>query len=303
MNSLDASLYKDELVIHGSTVVWSLNDGLVRKRTFDFENDKQPVTQALFTLFSSPSSNASTSASIVSTLEKPVDLSPSQSSHDSPNKALVVVLKTLMHIIYLDGGSYIVHLPFPILKVWAIPLGLLLERQVEPSQTSTPSHSETQLPRLFTLSSPLDEFGVVSCNRSSLDPDEEIVFVSPRNDALWVTRNIPENRITLWHASPDHQARRKVPFIISIKLTSSRNLQSDDAPQWVRQRIINPRMMTTTMIKPFRNLRCMSRNQVNQWNAITHDSPTSASPWTGHRSLTPIGSPFSWANPKALNTN
>src|SRR5271156_4653190 len=104
MNSLDASLYKDELVIHGSTVVWSLNDGLVRKRTFDFENDKQPVTQALFTFFSSsPSSDTSASTSPVSNSDKPVDLSPSQSSHDTRDRALVVVLKTLMHIIYLDG--------------------------------------------------------------------------------------------------------------------------------------------------------------------------------------------------------
>ena len=235
MNSLDASLYKDELVIHGSTVVWSLNDGLVRKRTFDFENDKQPVTQALFTFFpSSPSSNTATSASLVPTSDKPVDLSPSQSSHDSPKRALVVVLKTLMHIIYPDGGSYIVHLPFPIVKVWGIPLGLLLERQLEPSQTSALSHSDIQLPRLFTLSTPLDEFGVVSCNRSFLDPDEEIVFVSPLNDALWVSRNIPENRITLWHASPNQQARRKVLFVSFFKLICSLNLQSDDAPRWVQ---------------------------------------------------------------------
>src|SRR5271170_5342504 len=138
MNNLDASLYQDELVINGTTVVWSLNDGLVRKRTFDFESDKQPVTQALFTIFSSSSatSNPRTSALNVSASEKPLDLSPSHSSPDSENKALVVVLKTLMHIIYLDGGSYIVHLPFPILKVWPIPLGLLLERQLDPSHIS-----------------------------------------------------------------------------------------------------------------------------------------------------------------------
>ena len=301
MNSLDASLYRDELVIHGSAVVWSLNDGLVRKRTFNFENDKQPVTHALFTVFSSPSSDSAASASSVFASKKPVDLSPAQSSRDSQNKALVVVLKTLMHIIFLDGGSYIVHLPFPILKVWSIPLGLLLERQLEPSQTTALSHSKPLLPRLLTLSSPLDDFGVVSCNRSSLDPDEEIVFVSPRCDALWVTRNIPENRITLWHASPDQQARRKVPSTISSVLKCRLNLQSEDAPLSAHQRI-NQRTITRTT-KPFHSPHCTSQKPVNQWNGITLESPMSVSPWTELRLLIPIGSPFSWANRKALNTS
>jgi len=220
MNTLDASLYRDELVIDGTAVIWSLNDGLVRKRTFDFDSDRQPITQALFTVFStSPASKHATSTLNASTSDPPLDLSPSHSSPDSRNRALVVVLKTLMHIIYLDGGSYIVHLPFPILKVWPIPLGLLLERQLEPSQISALSHSGSHLPRLLTLSSPLDDFGVVACSRSTVDPDEEIVFVSPRNDALWVTRNIPEKRITLWHASPDQQARRKVLLLIPTVLT------------------------------------------------------------------------------------
>ena len=232
MNSLDASLYQDELVIDGTTVVWSLNDGLVRKRTFDFASDKQPLTQALFTVFSSsPASKPRISGSNGSPSDQPLDLSPSHSSPDTENRALVVVLKTLMHIIYLDGGSYIVHLPFPILKVWSIPLGLLLERQLDPSRISALSHSDTQLPRLFTLSSPLDDFGAVACNRSTLDTDEEIVFVSRRTDALWVTRNIPEKRITLWHASPDQQARRKVFSLIPMLFTYRLKLQSDGAPR------------------------------------------------------------------------
>ena len=230
MNSLDASLYQDELVIEGTTVVWSLNDGLVRKRTFNFESDKQPLTQALFTVFSSsPASKSAVSASNVSPSDQPLDLSPSHSSPDTENRALVVVLKTLMHIIYLDGGSYIVHLPFPILKVWPIPLGLLLERQLDPSRISALSRSDTQLPRLFTLSSPLDDFGAVACNRSTLDPDEEIVFVSRRTDALWVTRNIPAKRITLWHTSPYQQARRKVFSLTPTVFTYRLKLQSDDA--------------------------------------------------------------------------
>ena len=214
MNTLGPSQYRDELVIDGSSVIWTENDGLVHKRTFSFEADRQPVTHALFTVFSSFPSTISHSPATA-----PLDLSPS-CANGHPNKALVVVLKTLMHIIYLDGGSYIVHLPFPVRKIWSIPLGILLERHLEPPHSTSLSddHSllisetENQLPRLFTLSSPLEDFGIVTCNRSSLDLDEEILFFSSQNDALCVTRNATEKRITLWHAAPDLQARKTVPL-------------------------------------------------------------------------------------------
>jgi hypothetical protein len=115
MNSLGTSQYKDELVI-------------VHKRTYDFASDGQPITHALFTVFSS-----SSTVSHPDPPQNSSDLSPSRASNTA-SRALVVVLKTLMHIIYLDGGSYIVHLPFPVLKIWSIPLGILLERQVDTFQ-------------------------------------------------------------------------------------------------------------------------------------------------------------------------
>ena len=214
MNSLGPSQYKDELVVDGCCVVWTTNEGLIHKRTFNFESDGQPITQALFTVFSSSPTAAPQTRS-----PERSDLSPSLGS-TTANKALVVVLKTIMHIIYVDGGSYIVHLPFPVYKIWSIPLGILLERQLDSTHTpSSPtdhsfiiSESKHQLPRIFTLSSPLEDFGMVSCNRSSLDPNEEIIFFSSQDDALCVTRNGVESRITLWHATPDQQARKKVRF-------------------------------------------------------------------------------------------
>jgi len=214
MDSLGPSHYKDELVIDGCCVVWTTNEGLIHKRTFNFESDGQPITQALFTVFSS-----SPTASSQTRSQERSDLSPSLGL-TTANKALVVVLKTIMHIIYVDGGSYIVHLPFPVYKIWSISIGLLLERQLDSTHTpSSPtdhsfiiSESELELPRMFTLSSPLEDFGMVTCNRSSLDPNEEIIFFSSQDDALCVTRNVVECRITLWHATPDQQARKKVRF-------------------------------------------------------------------------------------------
>ena|SRR5208282_266437 len=204
----------ERVVIEGSMVVYSimLGDEVLQKRIFNFTSDNQPVTQALFTSFSSSSSTQSSSSLSFSSpsTSHPPDLSLAQTSADTPQKALVVVLKTLMYIIYPEGGSYIIHLPFPLVKVWSVPLGLLLERQIDPTPLTMLSQSEPQLPRLFTLSNPLDDFGVVAGNRFSLDPNEEIVFVSSQKDALCVTRNVSEKRISIWYASPDQQARRKV---------------------------------------------------------------------------------------------
>jgi hypothetical protein len=197
MNSLGTSHHRDELVIEGSSVAWFVDDGLVHKRTFNFDDDGQPIAQALFAVFPSP--------------QTPQQPQPQHSSSTS-STALVVVLKTLMHIIFLDGGSYIVHLPFPVVKVWSASIGLLLERQLDSTASDYSAESEAHLPRLFTLSSPLEDFGMVTCNRSSqLDSNEEIAFVSSQLDTFCVTTNIPEKRLTLWYASPDQQARRKVP--------------------------------------------------------------------------------------------
>ena len=207
------------VVIEGSIVLCStmLGDECLQKRIFNFTCDNQPVTQALFTTFSLSSSSAAAAARSSPSLSFPSpstphrpDLSPAQPSSNIPQKALIVVLKTLMYIIYLEGGYYIIHLPFPVAKVWSIPSGLLLERQIDPIPLSMLSQSEPRLPRLFTLSSPLEDFGMATCNHFSLDPNEETVFFSSQKDALCVTKNVPEKRITIWHALPDQQARRKV---------------------------------------------------------------------------------------------
>jgi len=180
----------------------------LKRQAFRFDTEDETIVQALFTSFPLAKVGEAEPPSSTS-----IDLSPSKQSPDA-NKALVVIFKTLMHIIYSNGGTYIVHLPFPISKMWPVPLGLVLERQLE--QTLGSEISPNELPRLLTLSSPLEDFGMVACNGSSLDPNEKIVFMSSRSDSLCVTRNHFEKRLTLWHTSPDEHARRKVfHFVIS----------------------------------------------------------------------------------------
>jgi len=207
--------YEEEILIRGTCVsVCTPNSGSLYRRTFSFDADKQPITQVLFTQFSTPSSSADSSVVTKSpNATTKADLSPAKTNTSA--KALVVLLKTLIHIIYLDGGSYIVHLPFPVLKLWSIPLGLLIERHSDSEQgpmiaDHSFSNEEQPLPRLFTLSGPLEDFGMVTCNGNSLDTDEEILYISSSSDSLCVTKTKSRNRITLWFASPDEQAGRKV---------------------------------------------------------------------------------------------
>src|SRR5271163_3637599 len=110
---LTPELQDDELVVQGTCVMWYVNDRILKRR-FNFDDDKEPISQALFANFSS-----SSTSKVPSSLQSP------------PAKALVVVLETLLHIIYVDQGSnYIFHLPFPVLKVWPVSLGLVLERRL-----------------------------------------------------------------------------------------------------------------------------------------------------------------------------
>jgi Anaphase-promoting complex subunit 1 len=197
----------DELVVQGTTVIWYVNDRIL-KRQFNFDDDKEAVLQAIFTRF--PSTSFSSTGNAPSSLQPP------------SNKALVVVLETLMHIIYVDQGSnYIVHLPFPVLKVWSGSLGLVLERRLR-TESSTDSE-ESELPRLFTLTNPLEDFGMVSCDRGSLDANEEILAFSSRDGGLCITKNREENRVTVWHSSPVEQGIQKVSSLSPSKTEHSRS--------------------------------------------------------------------------------
>jgi len=247
-----------------------------RKRTFDFTNETQPVTQALFTTFSTapraPPDPALPTPSLGSDHLLAPDLSPTHVGQDPNRRALVVILKTLMHIIYPAGGSYVVHLPFDIHKVWSVPLGLLLDRHPESVQQSILSSSDPHLPRLFTLSSPLDDFGMVSSSRPIGDVDEEFIFVSSGEDGILVSRNKTENRLTIWHASSDQQVHRKVSLYLEIQTYHHSRFREDDHPS-VRP-LSNPMMTMNSTSPPFEYPRVR-----NPWNDRIRGSLMSASQW------------------------
>lgn len=209
-------------------------------------------------------------------------------------RALVVILKTKAHIIFLSGASHVVHLPFEVDKVLPLDYGILLQRNTsnnhdEPSLSRLPSHPlassqmgfagpssdfqerynlssltttkqqnlpllplpsdllrqskvgfATGLPRLFSLTDPLAEIGIVmalsklSANKnidlsssndpvtSVLDPDEDLLYTSSSDEfeqkvinkpnLIAVTRNQKLGLVTVWsvlsieaNSAPDSQ--------------------------------------------------------------------------------------------------
>ena len=268
----------DTVQVKGNVVVWSctVGESVFHKRTFDFTNETQPVTQALFTTFSTaPEASPDTAPpapSLGSEHSPAPDLSPTRASQASNRRALVVILKTLMHVIYPAGGSYIVHLPFDVDRVWSVPLGLLFSRHPESIQKSILSTSDLQLPRLFTLSSPLDDFGMVTSSRPILDADEEFLFVSSGEDGILLSRNRTENRLTIWHASPDQQVRRKVSLYREIQTYHHSQFQ-EGGHRSVLQLSKSMTTMNSTS-PPFEYPRVL-----NPWSDIIQGFPISASQW------------------------
>ncbi|EMR11760.1 hypothetical protein PNEG_00192 [Pneumocystis murina B123] len=212
----------EELLITENTVIWSVSGHV--KRSFDFCDDGQKVTHALFTYFVNPNDkivdrhdssyvpplgtrtrslnqlNASVHDSRQSgTKEFVKDLSPRLS------RALVVILEDLAHIFSLDGALWVIHVPFRVRRVLAAPRGLILERSLEnlelgirPYETLFTAHS----PRFFSLIGPLDEFGlVVTDGIYSFGAHDELVYIGKGDDALLVTRNPEKKQIDIWKCS------------------------------------------------------------------------------------------------------
>lgn len=226
-------------------------------------------------------------------------------------RALVVIMKTKAHIIFLSGASHIVHLPFEVDKVLPLDYGILLQRNMsndhdELPLSRLPSHPlassqmgfagqasgcqeqcklgdfttkkqrnlpllplpsdlsrqsrlgvETGLPRLFSLTDPLTEIGIVMAvpmlsanknfDRSSsydsvsgvLDPSEDLLYTSSSDEfeqkvinkpnLIAVTQNQKLGLVTVWSvlsidANPEPDSRRGSPTL--RKGTASRRRSS-----------------------------------------------------------------------------
>ncbi|KAL2016608.1 hypothetical protein VTK56DRAFT_3265 [Thermocarpiscus australiensis] len=118
--------FEDELLTTDSCVLWSR--GGVFRKSFRFDIEKEPVTQALLAYF--PASSDSPRGNQQSN-------GPIQKSDKSAlSKALVVFLKTQAHIYFLSGTSHLVHMPFEVESACTAPRGVIIQRK--PRVDATP---------------------------------------------------------------------------------------------------------------------------------------------------------------------
>ncbi|KAH0388394.1 hypothetical protein KCU92_g790, partial [Aureobasidium melanogenum] len=164
---------EDEVLYTSNCVVWS-QDGHVRK-VFNFDSAKQPVSHALITRFrndplAKTASTASKSANHVISYAanayasrwgtKPQRdprnlLSFKTGDANGFNRALVIILKSEMHIHYLSGSNYVLNVPFDIEKAFPAIDGVVVQRKAttitkEPPTPTIPAPP----PNSFTSSQP-----------------------------------------------------------------------------------------------------------------------------------------------------
>ena len=146
--------FEDELLTTKNTVIWC-RGGLFRK-SFRFDIEKEPITQALFAYF--PASED----------DKDDVAGGQKNSRDgaSLEKALVVFLKTQAHIYFLAGTSHVVHMPFKVESACAAPIGVIIQRT---QQAEKKASNTIKFPRV-----PPNSF--VSSQLTALDSSQQTTF-------------------------------------------------------------------------------------------------------------------------------
>lgn len=107
----------DELLVTPRCVIWS-RGGILRK-SYKFDLENEPVTQALLTQF--PSDGP---------LNAKDRKSGQHTKSNTKSTALVVFLKTQAHVYFLSGTSHVIHLPFEVESATSAPNGLIIQRKL-----------------------------------------------------------------------------------------------------------------------------------------------------------------------------
>ncbi|KAF8936727.1 Anaphase-promoting complex subunit 1 [Dissophora ornata] len=164
--------YDVEVSVKGSKVTWT--QGGVLRKILDFSSENETVQQTLFAWFivNNPSQKSS---GRVRDRERDrdddYDVEPLNSAENpgadrqGRQQALVIILKDTARIYFSSGESYSVYLPFAVHKVWAMDLGLLMERKQEPGEEISEEMEGTGLPKFYMIMDPLNELQIVTLYR------------------------------------------------------------------------------------------------------------------------------------------
>ncbi|KAK2038875.1 hypothetical protein LZ31DRAFT_635127 [Colletotrichum somersetense] len=127
---------EDELLVTKNCVVWSR--GGVFRKSFKFDLEKEPVTQALLASFPTSDNDKKSEAS-----------KTSAGTHQEPrrlSRALVVFLRTQAHVYFLSGTSHVVHMPFEVEAACAAPQGVIIQRKQRDDSTAPVSLKFPKVP-------------------------------------------------------------------------------------------------------------------------------------------------------------
>lgn len=168
--------YDAEIVVRGAKVTWA--QGGVLRMSVDFSSENEVVQHTLIAwLLVNNSSKTKSVRPPDHEMENDdvYDFGQNQQRSSTNNtssmdrecrqQALVVVLKDTVRVYFTGGETHSVHLPFAVHKVWALDLGLMLERKTEPEEDLEESEDGSGLARFYMTMDPLNEFQAVTLFR------------------------------------------------------------------------------------------------------------------------------------------
>lgn len=144
--------FEDELLTVGHNVIWCRSG--VFQKTFSFELEKEPITQALLAYF--PVSDHEKAQKVQKAQKNGVDTN--LNDRTTLSKALVVFLKTQAHIYFLAGTSHVIHIPFEVESACAGPVGVIIQRRQKPENTAPIDFKFPRVPPNSFVSSQLTAF-------------------------------------------------------------------------------------------------------------------------------------------------
>ncbi|KAG0078384.1 Anaphase-promoting complex subunit 1 [Linnemannia elongata] len=168
--------YDAEIVVRGAKVTWT--QGGVLRMSVDFSSENEIVQHTLIAWLLVNNSSKTKSArgpdhemenedvyDFGQNPQRPSTNNTSSMDRECRQQALVVVLKDTVRVYFTGGETHSVHLPFAVHKVWALDLGLMLERKTEPEEDLEETEDGSGLARFYMTMDPLNEFQAVTLFR------------------------------------------------------------------------------------------------------------------------------------------
>ncbi|KAM5464980.1 Anaphase-promoting complex subunit 1 [Microsporum audouinii] len=220
----NGGIIEEELLYTDKCVVWS-RGGIV-KRSFNFDVEGESIVEALFTYFPAGKANAGrrtgsandqtsqtdaqdhTATSLKSKnsgrlngkIRKRVVIQDQKDSSGvpglsilenqssiEPSRALVVVLKSQIHIYFISGDSHVIPLPFELDSIWPTPNGLLFQRKL-PEKHGVPVPSAPQNSFISSQSMHPMSGHSASFKRSSGTGNRSLLTISPSQTSKFLLK-------------------------------------------------------------------------------------------------------------------